>query len=260
MELGVVKPLLTLLVLPPAGPLLLALAGVLWSLRRPATGLVLVAISVLALWFVSCNGVAVWLSQHALPPMQALTPAQVAGLRASGVQGIVVLGGGLDLLAPEYGESQPAGASVGRVRYGAWLARQTGLPLGFTGGGVHGMGPEWSEADAARRMALKDYGMTLRWVETESRDTYENASLTRELLARDGVRHVAIVTNAWHMPRSVRTFEAAGLQVTAAPMGYVVPRESPIPEWLPTALGLQSSQYVLREWLANQVYRWVPGR
>jgi uncharacterized SAM-binding protein YcdF (DUF218 family) len=52
------------------------------------------------------------------------------------------------------------------------------------------------------------------------------------------------------MPRSQALFEKAGLQVLPAPMGFVLPSERPLLEWLPSARGLTASRQVLREWLA----------
>jgi uncharacterized SAM-binding protein YcdF (DUF218 family) len=51
------------------------------------------------------------------------------------------------------------------------------------------------------------------------------------------------------MPRSVRQFEAAGLRVTPAPMGYIRSDMSPLLQWLPSGKGLRDSGWVIREWL-----------
>jgi uncharacterized SAM-binding protein YcdF (DUF218 family) len=257
MDLGALKPLLTSLALPPLAPLLLAALGLLLAAGKKRGGLALTALSLAALALLSCHGTAVWLARHALPQF---APASVAQLETGQVQAIVVLGGGLLPEAPEYGQAQPGPHTAARLRYGLWLARQSGLPVAFTGGvGWAAQGAQAaSEADVAARVAQQDYGVTLRWREAQSRDTAGNARLLAPLLQRDGVQRIALVTDAWHMPRAAAAFEQAGLQVTPAPMGFVRPIESVVLQWLPSARGLLASQQVLREWLALAVARFIP--
>ncbi|CDS54014.1 Probable transmembrane protein [Polaromonas sp. CG9_12] len=257
MELGVLKPLLTSLAMPPLAPLLLALLGMLLAWRRKRGGLVLVALSLAALWLLSCHGTAVWLARHALPQFDAVTTAQ---LKANQVQAVVILGGGVLPDAPEYGgASQPSPVTAARLRYGIWLARQSGLPLAFSGGigwAADGM-PTASEAEVAARVAQQAFGFALRWSEAVSRDTDGNARLLAPVLMREGVQRIALVTDAWHMPRSVAAFERAGFVVTPAPMGFTRPIESTLLEWLPSAQGLLASRQVLRECLGRAVGRFT---
>lgn len=249
MELGALKPLLTGALMPPASLLLAALLGVWLASRKKRGGLALVTLSLMLLWLLSCHGTAVWLARHALPQF---APASPASLKAGKVQAIVVLGGGVLPQAPEYGQPQPGSYTAARLRYGLWLARQSGLPVAFTGG----MGwassdtQQETEAQVAARVAQQDYGVTLRWTESQSRDTAENARLLAPLLQRDGVQRIALVTDAWHLPRAVAGFERAGLTVTPAPVGYVLPVQHGLLEWMPSANGLLASQKVLHECLA----------
>ncbi|MGH6626637.1 MAG: YdcF family protein [Burkholderiaceae bacterium] len=254
MQFGELKPLLTALVLPPAAPLLLALLGVLLGWRKKAAGAALTLAALGSLWLLSCNAVAIWLSQTLLPPTAPLAAAQ---LQNSPVQAVVVLGGGIQAQAPEYGQAQLNSFTAARLRYGAWLAKQARLPLAFAGGvGWANAGTAApSEGEVARRAALQDHGLALRWVDEQSRDTAENARMLGALLKRDGIQRIALVTHAWHMPRSVRAFEAAGFEVTAAPTGYIVAMNRPLLEWLPSAHGLQSSRQLLHEWLGLQLSR-----
>ncbi len=243
---GELKPLLTALVLPPAGPLLLALLGLLLAVaRRRAAGLLLGAGGIALLWLASCHAVGIWLAQALLPMPPAITPAQLQQAQA-----IVVLGGGVLKEAPEYGAAQPGAHTLARLRYGAWLARASGKPVAFAGGvGWSSAGTDMApEGEVAQRTA-QEWGLVLRWVDARSRDTAENARETRRLLAADGVQRIALVTDSWHMPRSVRAFEAAGFQVLPAPTGFPAARTRPLLEWLPSAEGLALSRQVLREWV-----------
>jgi uncharacterized SAM-binding protein YcdF (DUF218 family) len=254
------KPLLTALFLPPLAPLLLALLGLLLTLNKSVNkrraGRLLLAFALALLWLLSCHGTAVWLARHALPQFP---PLSAAALQSSQAQAIVVLGGGLLPQAPEYGEAQPRAQTAARLRYGVWLARQSGLPLAFSGGvGWAAEGAQQvSEAAVAARLAKQDYGVTLRWAEAQSRDTSGNARLLAPLLQHDGVQRIALVTDAWHMPRALAAFERAGLGVTPAPMGFMLPVESDVLQWMPSAYGLLASQQVVREWLALAAGRFL---
>lgn len=256
MEPGALKPLLTGLLMPPAGLLLAALLGVLLAWRKHRGGLALTAASLALLWLLSCEGVAVWLARTALPQF---APASAAQLKAGGVQAIVVLGGGLLPEAPEYGQAQPGERTAARLRYGIWLARQSGLPIAFSGGTGWAADsvPAASEATIAARVALQDYGVTLRWTEANSRDTASNARLLAPMLQRAGVQRIALVTDAWHLPRAVAAFERAGLNVTPAPTAFVLPRNRTALRWLPSAHGLQASHNVLRECLALALGKFI---
>lgn len=254
MEPGALKPLLTSLVMPLASLVLLALAGlVLASQRRhQRKGLMLGILASSSLWLLSCQAVAVLLAAHALPQYPPVTPAQI---KAGQIQAIIVLGGGIYPQAPEYGQAQPAAATAARLRYGIWLARQTGLPVAFTGGSGWAATADQksSEAEVAGRVAQQDYGVTLRWLESKSRDTFENASMLTPMLKRDGVKRIALVTDAVHMPRSVLEFERQGLAITPAPTGFVLPTRSGLLLWLPSIEGITASTRVLHELLGLAV-------
>ncbi len=251
-ELLFLKPLLTALALPPALGIWLALLGWWLMLRnRSRWGAALVGLSLLGLWMVSCNAVAIWLDRNFLPQTIALAPDQVVPtLRQQQMQAIIVLGGGAETASREYGQAQPAQATVTRLHYGVVLAKSSGLPLGFSGGiGWAASDAADTEAAAAQRWAAQLGLAPLRWLEGGSRDTQENAQKTAALLKKDGITRIALVTNAWHMPRARRAFENAGLMVLPAPMGYTEPVTSATLEWLPSAHGLRHARWVLHEML-----------
>jgi uncharacterized SAM-binding protein YcdF (DUF218 family) len=255
LEAGALKPILSSLVLPPASLLLLAVLG-WWLLARgrKALGHSILFVSLAALWLLSCNAVAVRLS-HVL--LASYPPATAQGLKAAGAQAIVVLGGGILPKAPEYGEAQLSSYTAPRIRYGVWLARATGLPLAYTGGvGWSHAGTDVpTEAVVARRAVERDYGMRLRWIEDQARDTSENGMLLGAMLRRDGITRIALVTHDFHMERSVQAFERAGLQVLPAPTQYFMQAERTVLDWLPSTGGLNTSRLALREWLGQVVVR-----
>ena len=250
MSPGELKPILTALVLPPAGPLLLALLGLLLMGRRWLGGAVVSLLGIGMLWFLSCNAVGVGLAHTLLPQVE---PLNVRSAEMANVQAIVILGGGVHAQAPEYGQPQPSAPTLERVRYGAFLARQTKKPLAFAGGvGWAAAGTDTApEADVARQVLHDDYALELRWSDSRSRDTAENATRMAEAMGGDKIRRIALVTQAWHMPRARAAFEKAGFQVTPAPTGFAAPRERELLEWLPSVHGLRLSRQVLREWLGR---------
>jgi uncharacterized SAM-binding protein YcdF (DUF218 family) len=245
------KPILTTLILPATSGLLALFAVLFWAWHRSTrVGRIPIALAgffTLGMWLLSCQAVAIWLSVHLLPQVSPINPED---LKRQQVQAIVVLGGGVENEAVEYNSATLTPDAMSRLLYGVHLSRSTHLPMAYTGGvGWAGTIGQTSEAEVAD-MALARLGApALRWQENQSRDTRENALLTAVLLKSDGVSHIALVTHAWHMPRSVRQFEAAGLQVVPAPMGFIRSDSNPLLQWLPSGKGLRDSGWVIREWL-----------
>lgn len=251
---GELKPVLAALLLPPAGPLLLALLGVVLATRRRGAGLLLAAMGIFLALALSTNGVGLLLARHLLPPQ---SPAALPEVRKT--QAVVVLGGGVLPEAPEYGAAQPNATTLARLRHGVRLVRQTGLPLAFAGGvgwASAGMDTD-SEGAVARRVLDQEYGIGPRWVDDRSRDTAENARNMAALLLPQGVRRITLVTDAWHMPRAADEFRGAGFEVLPAPTGFPSRYARPLLEWLPSAHGVLTCRALVREWLARQVMRWT---
>jgi len=214
---------------------------------------------VAGMWLGSTTAVANWLQRALLPFNPALNEDRIAEIKQEVATRhdtvIVVLGGGRETLAPEYGVSNLSPGSLERLRYGVWLARQTGAPLGFSGGVGHGQATGLSEAEIAARVAAQEFGLRLTWTESASRDTRENGGYTVSLLqnSADKPRNVLLVTHGWHMPRAKRAFEEAAakggyaLQVIAAPMGLAQGKERQGLRWLPSSEGFELTRWVLRE-------------
>ncbi len=246
------KPILTTLILPACSGLLALFALLLWAWRGNTHTLARVPIATagvatLLLWLLSCQAVAIWLSLHLLPQV---SPTSADDLKQQNVQAIVVLGGGAENDAIEYNGPTLQPDPMARLLYGVHLSRGTQLPMAYSGGiGWASPKGQTSEAETANITLMRLGLPTLRWQESQSRDTRENALLTAALLKSDHITHIALVTHAWHMPRSLRQFEAAGLQVTPAPMGYIRSDSAPLLQWLPSGKGLRDSGWIIREWL-----------
>lgn len=284
---GSYKPVLTALALPPVPFLVLIVMGARLILPRRGLGYSLLMLGVLGLWAASCNVSALWLQNHVLkPPLPLIGEARErlaqTGRTYSSRQAqaqrrgnptienlvppaaIIVLGSGLEPLAPEYGTAELTEHSASRLRYGVWLSRQTGLPLGFSGGvgwGQQGRGQGAPEADIAARVSAQQFGLPLHWVENASSDTRANANNTVAMLAEQGVSEIVLVTDAFHMPRAKRVFVEAAqraigvhpewplIKVTPAPTGYWRAGERPLLDWLPSMDGANNVSRALRECL-----------
>jgi uncharacterized SAM-binding protein YcdF (DUF218 family) len=249
------KPILSSLVMPAAGGLLALFALLIWAWHcsTPQTKhqvrlpIALAGLCVSALWLLSCQGFAIWLSVYLLPQVTAVTPKD---LLTQQVQAIVVLGGGLESEASEYSGAALSPESLNRLMYGAYLSQQTQRPMLFTGGsGWASRNSVITEADVADQTLTRLNLQPLHWKEGASRDTHENARLSAQLLAKTDVQQIALVTHAWHMPRAVKQFTQAGLRVTPAPMGFIRSDATPLLQWIPSGKGLRDCGWVIHEWL-----------
>lgn len=207
------------LLAPPALHILLVLLG-LWLLRRQRLwlGRGLIAVTLLSLYLMTTP----WLAQRlarSLEPEAALNIAQRDSWKGAGA--IVVIGGGLDM-APEFGgRDMPNYWTASRVRYGAFLYREIGVPLLVSGGTLPG-GKEAEAAVMARSLQL-DHIVNVRWQEMRSRTTWENARFSHELLAAEGIKRILLVTQGMHMRRARQAFEHAGFEVIPAPVDLTPP-------------------------------------
>ncbi len=232
--------------LPPTSLIVLALAGTWLALRRRLLGIALASASLLALAALSMNVVA-----HAL--IRTLEPPPLAAADRAGAQAIVILAGGRAHGSPEWGGDTVSASSLRRLRYGALLARETGLPVLLTGGN-----PDRAKLPEARLMQgvlEHEFGIKANWIEDGSDTTADNARLSAAILAPQGIRRVLLVTDAYHMPRARRAFAAAGFAPVAAPTGYLSRRAFRGQHLVPNAEALRVSNVALREWVAGLWYR-----
>jgi uncharacterized SAM-binding protein YcdF (DUF218 family) len=254
------KPIVTALLLPPVPLLLLALIGARLILPRRGLGWVVILLSVALIWLSACTGSGRLLMQFALRPPPVLSADRIQALKADAQAkrpvAIVVLGGGMEALAPEYGVSSLRATSLERLRYGIWLGRETGLPVAFSGGVGWAQLDAKPEAQIAAQIAASEFGRPLKWIEDSSRDTHENAARTIALLKPQGIRQIVLVTHGYHMPRALRNFEqAAGgeIRIEAAPMGMARRGDLPALNWMPTSDGFQDVRSILRELIGRAV-------
>ncbi|GAB4353397.1 MAG: YdcF family protein [Gammaproteobacteria bacterium] len=243
------------LIMPPLGPLLLlALGALLLGLRRRG-GATLLGIGWLGLYLVSTPLVSLLLAGW-LETYPALTPEQ---LKARGAQAIVVISADSRYRAPEYGSTTSGRYELERIRYAAYLQRKTQIPLAVIGADPYGEGEDSS--DWIRRILEQEFGVPVRWYTTGSYNTREDARLAADLLRRELVDRVALVTHAAHMKRAVWSFQQAGLEVIPAPTVFYTQRATMgwLDQLLPSANALHRNRLYLHELLGAFWYRLREG-
>ena len=235
------------LLLPPILFLVMAVIGCAVWRRRPRLGRNLVFASLALLWLATTSAVNG-------PMLRALGWPAPADLReAGGAQAIVVLGGGMHDTAPEYGGAVTVNArTLERVRYAAWLSRQTRLPVLASGGRTH-EAPA-AEAELMKSVLENEFSTPVRWIETESKNTFENARASARILREAGIGKVYLVTHSFHMRRAVQAFAPTGIEVIPAPTVLDTGGPPTLFDFLPSPSGFQTSYFVAHELVGGTWY------
>lgn len=244
------------LILPPGGFLLLILlAWLLWhGLGRPRLASACLLVGLGGLWLFSLPVVMEWAARQ-IEREPALAEVQWPEL-AQRAEVIVILGSGREEADPAWGSDQPSATAIERLRYAARLQRASHLPILISGGLHYGQPP--SEAALMAEVLQRDFAVATHWREARSRTTWENAQFSAQLLKAEGISRVVLVTQAAHMPRARWCFEQAGLDVVAAPLGFLgVPNERPLGGWLPEGKALWQNTRLLNEALGMLLYPWL---
>lgn len=243
MDPTLIKGLLKAVLLPPVGFIVLALVGVVIA-RRRVVGTVLTVSSLLLLLAMSLPIVA-----HALtgildaPP--AIDPTQPLQAKA-----IIVPAGGLRENVPEYGGITLSALSLERVRYGALLAKRSGLPVLVTGGGeVQGT----TEAEVIRAVLRDEFGVDARWMEVNSQNTSENATFAAQILLPLGITRIVLVGHVFDIRRFSAEFRRAGFEVIAAPTGPRATNDPSWRDWVPSMRAIEVSHFACYELAAGAV-------
>jgi uncharacterized SAM-binding protein YcdF (DUF218 family) len=254
----VLGKLLWFLLTPSNSLVLLALCGTIAGLamRRSRAASWVALLGAAGLLISGASPLGHWLSA----PLESRFPALREMPRE--VTGFIVLGGGLRIYDTTHGEALSLDDSGDRLIALADLARRyPSAKVVFSGGAGNLFGEEEPEADLVKR-----YAQTLGVdparliVEDRSRTTYENAVFSHALLEPKPGERWLLVTSAWHMPRAVGCFRAAGFPVTAYPVDFRSP--GPPFAWRgfgEVARGLRLTDLSVKEWVGLLAYR-LTGR
>ncbi len=238
--------LISAFLLPPFNLILLGTIGVLLLKWRPRLGKLLITVTLTLLCLLSTPF-------FAEAMLQRLETRPAPGPFNSDIQAIVVLGSSTYFNAPEYGGHTVSRFALERVRYAARLHRLTGKPILATGGSPISSG--CSEAEQMKAVLETEFQVPVRWTEGASVNTRENAYKSFAILRKDGIRRIALVTHAWHMPRAASEFEQAGFKVTPAATAYTTRYKTDVFAFIPSAAALQKSSLFFHEVIGILWYR-----
>lgn len=95
-------------------------------------------------------------------------------------------------------------------------------------------------------------------LESESRNTRENAVNSAAIWRSQGFDTGLLVTSAMHMPRALAAFRKVGMDLVPVPIDYLSAEDDdPFPLlFLPNAASLRVSSLAIKEWLGLLVYHW----
>ena len=180
--------------------------------------------------------------------------------------GLIILGGAENRLVGGARKAPTLNEAGERLLEGASLAlRFPNAKVAFSGGDAGILYKSDSEAQGAADI-LTDLGVERgRLVlESNARDTYENAVFLRKELGRGGAfsegTRWLLITSAYHMPRSIGAFRQAGFDVEPWPVDYRTrgPEDFSKP-FDKVSEGLRRVDTAAREWVGLLAY-WVTGR
>ena len=252
-DLGI-GALLEQLIGPPGGFILLAVLGLVLMRRYRRVGFYMAA-SGLGLLYIASLPLTASLLLSGLEPETALSEKTLLASDKP-PQAIVILGAGRRYHAPEFSGDTPNAFALERIRYGVWLARRTLLPVLISGG----LGTEQSpsEAELMKQLVESEYALPVRWIETQSRTTYENAQYSAKILKAEGIESIYLVTHARHIKRSMQSFKKFGLNVVPAPTVFDNKGQGDLTlrYFLPSAKSLNRTAQVFHEWV-GMLWYWI---
>jgi len=230
---------------PPGGLILLAICGIVFLKSRFEIARVVIITSIALLTIISLPIV----SGTLIGIVETYPPINDKKLEDTEAKAIVILGGGRDKKAIEYGGESVSAITLQRIRYGAYLYNKTHIPLLVTGGFIH-------EEDTAEGILMKnalthEFGVPVKWTENRSRNTAENAMYSMEMLAQENIETIILITSAWHMFRAANIFEEKGFNVIPAPTAFKgsvsASRKVSFFDFVPSATALKNSYFALHE-------------
>jgi uncharacterized SAM-binding protein YcdF (DUF218 family) len=252
MDMFTLKKLLTPFVLPPGIFICIFLVVGLLAMRRkkPWTAILFLAM-----------GAMVW-AASAGPVADRITGPLESGFTIPDdpqADVIIMLGGGVHARAPDLsGTGAPNQSTLERMVTTARLYRRLQVPIIVSGGSVR-----TSDASSAilTKRFLIDLGVPAEHilVDSQSRDTCENARFSHEICKRHGYRRPLVVTSGLHLKRAMHCFGKTGMQATPYPSGLTIwpDKQYYWSSWLPSANALSTTSAALHEWLGLIYFRFT---
>jgi len=217
---------------------------------RLASWLVVTSVALLAIVGLSPLGNALMLPlEQRFPPWDASRGAP---------DGIVVLGGAISLDVSAARGAVEFNESAERIIAAVELARRyPNARIVFSGGNNSLLASDAVEAAfAVREFQALGIAHERITAEEQSRNTIENAVLSRLIANPQPGERWILVTSAYHMPRAMAAFRAAGFPIEAYPVDWRT--RGPIDALAPfksVADGLGRTDTAVREWVGLVAYR-----
>lgn len=247
----IIITLLKPLILPP-GIFILMLTWGLWRTRY-GKGKLIILFSIIGLYLLSISAV----SNYLLMQVESIPPLNISEVNTYKAEAIVVLGGGIKPRALEYARKDTVSvAALTRIRYAAYLSKQTGLPIITTGGNrVKIFAPE---AEVAQRALIEEFGVPVLDIDNQSLSTLENARMVKKIMDKHGIKRVFVVTHAYHMPRALSVFQQTGIDAVPAATEYNWIRMDRLGliSFIPNAGSLLESSRAIHEYI-GRVWYWL---
>lgn len=242
--------LITALILPPFNVILLDIfALVCWLLSCKKMALLSAVLSIGILYLISLP----YTTQKLSDSLVQADQLSLEDYRQA--QAIVVLGGGLRDNQELYAPITVPGLVLERMRYASYLHKETELPILITGASPNGN----SEAKVMAQEFFTFFGVQVKWLEHKATNTKQNAQFSRELLERENIHKIILVTNQWHMQRAKLLFEKQGFSVLPASVGNGVTPEDyglNLMHFIPQAGAINANMQLLKEWLGFWKEKW----
>jgi uncharacterized SAM-binding protein YcdF (DUF218 family) len=176
--------------------------------------------------------------------------------------GIIVLGGAISPDVSSARDEVALNEAAERLTVAAELARRyPDARIVFSGGSGALIYDEGAEAPLALRL-LESLGIPRARItlEDRSRNTVENAVLSKAIAQPKPGERWLLVTSAHHLPRAVGVFRKAGFPVEAYPVDWRTRgAEDALRPFASVGDGLRRSDTAVREWVGLAVY-WLTGR
>lgn len=172
------------------------------------------------------------------------------------VNGIIVLGGAENIVLSAYWKQAEMNEASERIFAFLALARRyPQAKLVFTGGSGAVLHQEHKSADIAR-IVLSELGMDVSRIifERNSRNTHENAVLSKQLARPQRGEKWILITSAFHMPRSVGVFCKAEWPVTPYPVDHRTKGDKLLQLGMSLSGHLGDLGLAIREWLGLLTY------
>jgi uncharacterized SAM-binding protein YcdF (DUF218 family) len=154
-----------------------------------------------------------------------------------------------------------------RLLYTAFLYQQGKAERILVSGGLIDWiaRPNTPAQDMAALLEMMGVPAQALWLQSDSRNTYEDALYSARMLKDNGILRVLLVTSAGHMLRAVKLFQAQGIEVIPLPTDYTVTQAGweqmtkpdlrvQILNLLPNAENLAMTSRVLKEYIGILVY------